>query len=80
MESMHAALREDGIICMQGECMWLHLQLIAKLLRDARQLFPTVDYAYTCIPTYPCGQIGFVLMSRNPKGLCSRVQSIIYDL
>lgn len=23
-----------------------------------------VSYAYTCIPTYPCGQIGFVLCSK----------------
>lgn len=29
-------------------------------------MFPVVDYAYTCIPTYPGGQIGFILCSTNP--------------
>ena len=26
-------------------------------------VFPSVDYAFTTIPTYPSGQIGFVLCS-----------------
>lgn len=63
---MNNALRGNGIVCTQGECMWLHLDLIARVMRDAKGLYPTVDYAYTCIPTYPSGQIGFVLASRNP--------------
>lgn len=28
-------------------------------------IFPVVSYAYTCIPTYPGGQIGFLLCSKN---------------
>lgn len=31
-----------------------------------KALFPVVDYAYTCIPTYPTGQIGFMLCGKNP--------------
>ena len=31
------------------------------------QVFPTVDYAFTTIPTYPSGQIGFLLCSTSPN-------------
>ncbi|CAK7295684.1 Spermidine synthase [Vulpes lagopus] len=30
-------------------------------------LFPVVAYAYCTIPTYPSGQIGFMLCSKNPS-------------
>jgi spermidine synthase len=32
-----------------------------------KQIFPTVEFAYTTIPTYPCGQIGFCLASKDPE-------------
>lgn len=31
-----------------------------------KSLFPVVDYAYCTIPTYPSGQIGFMLCSKDP--------------
>lgn len=31
-----------------------------------RSLFPVVRYAYCTIPTYPSGQIGFMLCSKDP--------------
>lgn len=31
-----------------------------------KSLFPVVGYAYCTIPTYPSGQIGFMLCSKNP--------------
>lgn len=40
-----------------------------------KSLFPVVDYAYCTIPTYPSGQIGFMLCSKNPvsrSGLAPR--------
>lgn len=63
--SMKSALKPDGILCTQGECMWLHVQLIKPLLTACRELFPVVEYAYTTIPTYPSGQIGFVLCGKD---------------
>ena len=62
---MHAALRPGGIVCTQGECQWLHLDLIARVMKDAKALYPTVDYAFSCVPTYPDGQIGFIIASKN---------------
>lgn len=64
--SMKAALRPGGIICCQGENLYLDLPLVQKLMRICRQNFPAVGYAYTLIPTYTGGHIGFVLTSTNP--------------
>ena len=36
---MKTALRPGGIICTQGECIWLHLPLISKVLGDCGKLF-----------------------------------------
>eukprot|EP00126_Sphaerothecum_destruens_P013893 Sdes_comp23787_c0_seq1m21945 len=63
---MKNALKPNGIVCTQGECVWLHLDLISSLLKVCNSLFSSVDYAYTTIPTYPSGQIGFVLCSLDP--------------
>ncbi|NXC91078.1 SPEE synthase, partial [Cercotrichas coryphoeus] len=64
---MKTALREDGILCCQGECQWLHLDLIKEMRQFCKSLFPVVEYAYCTIPTYPSGQIGFMLCSKNPN-------------
>lgn len=49
-----------------GECQWLHLDLIKEMRQFCKSLFPVVGYAYCTIPTYPSGQIGFMLCSKNP--------------
>lgn len=61
------ALRKDGLLCSQGECMWLHLDIISSVLKEVGQLFPVMEYGYTTLPTYPCGQIGFIIASKNAK-------------
>ncbi|XP_046547107.1 spermidine synthase-like isoform X2 [Haliotis rubra] len=65
-ELMKKALRPGGILCSQGECVWLHLDLIRNMLDFCKTIYPSVSYSYTTIPTYPSGQIGFVLCSLNP--------------
>lgn len=62
-QNLKHALTPDGVICTQGECLWLHLDLIVDVMRRCQSLFPTVNYAYTTIPTYPSGQIGFIMCS-----------------
>lgn len=62
---METKLAEGGILCCQGENMWLHAELISRLIKKCRSIFPVVEYAYTCTPTYPSGQIGFILCSKN---------------
>ncbi|KAL3785295.1 hypothetical protein ACHAW5_008327 [Stephanodiscus triporus] len=62
--AMHGSLRPGGIVCTQGECLWLHLDLIRPLISAITPLFRTVEYAYTTIPSYPSGQIGFVIATK----------------
>ncbi|GBG25007.1 Spermidine synthase [Hondaea fermentalgiana] len=62
---------EDGIFINLGECMWLHLPLIKDMMQRCGTLFPTVNYSYATVPTYPSGQIGFVMCSRNPAAQLS---------
>lgn len=65
------ALRPGGVVCTQGECMWLHLDLIANVLKSCRDFVEVADYAFTTIPTYPSGQIGFILLSNDKSmNLC----------
>ncbi|KAJ1908887.1 putrescine aminopropyltransferase [Tieghemiomyces parasiticus] len=63
-ELMYKALRPDGMICTQGECQWLHLPLIKNVLSFSARVYPSVGYAYTTIPSYPSGQIGFIICSK----------------
>lgn len=65
-ELLHGALTPGGHISTQAECLWLHLPLINELRTMTRGLFPVAEYAYTTIPTYPSGQIGFVVCSKEP--------------
>ncbi|ELT87970.1 hypothetical protein CAPTEDRAFT_156944 [Capitella teleta] len=64
---MMEALRPGGIIASQGECLWLHLDLIRDMFKFCREIFPVVDYTTVSVPTYPSGQIGFMLCSLNPE-------------
>ena len=45
--------------------MWIHLQLIKELKDMCQTLFGKVEYAFTTIPTYPSGQIGFMVCAKN---------------
>lgn len=48
-----------------GENQWLHLPLISNLRKSCLEVFPNVEYAYTTIPTYPSGQIGFMVCCKD---------------
>ncbi|KAF9031397.1 saccharopine dehydrogenase [Hymenopellis radicata] len=62
---LHDALAPGGNISTQGECLWLHLPLISELKKMTLSIFPVSQYAYTTIPTYPSGQIGFMVCSKE---------------
>jgi len=69
--AMHKSLRDGGIVCTQGESVWLHLDIIKPLMDSIRQTYSTVEYAYTTIPSYPSGQIGFIIAGKN-RGSCKK--------
>ena len=51
--------------------MWLHLDIIKPLVESIKEKFSTVEYAYTTIPTYPSGQIGFIIATKG-RGSCKK--------
>ena len=65
-ELMARAVRPGGVICTQAESLWLHLDIIKELAAMCKDVFRggSVAYGYTTIPTYPSGQIGFMLCSK----------------
>jgi len=66
-ESMHRALREGGVVATQAESIWLHMPIIERLAAMCARVFRggSVSYGYTTIPTYPSGQIGFMMCSKG---------------
>lgn len=48
-----------------AESQWLHLPLITKLKKDCKEVFPVAEYGFTTIPTYPSGQIGFMVCCKE---------------
>lgn len=64
-DSLAKSLAPGGVICTQGECMWLHLDFISDVMERLNLAFPSINYAYTCIPTYPSGQIGLLVSTKD---------------
>lgn len=63
-QTIARALRPGGVLCNQAESMWLHTHLIQDMLSICREIFKgSVHYAWTSVPTYPSGVIGFLLCS-----------------
>lgn len=60
-------LRPGGIVCNQGESVWLHRPLIEKMMGFLKKDigFATVKYAMIYIPTYPCGSIGTLICAKD---------------
>ncbi|XP_028754411.1 spermidine synthase 2-like [Neltuma alba] len=63
-QSVARALCPGGVVCTQAESIWLHMHLIEDIVANCRQIFRgSVNYAWTTVPTYPSGVIGFMLCS-----------------
>ncbi|KAK4402812.1 Spermidine synthase [Sesamum angolense] len=63
-QSVAKALRPGGVVCTQAESIWLHMHIIEDIVANCRQIFKgSVNYAWTTVPTYPSGVIGFMLCS-----------------
>lgn len=77
-QNMKKVLAPAGVIATQGECLWLHLPLIRTVLEACAELFPSVDYAFTTVPSYPSGQIGFILASAAERGKISPAPMCTY--
>lgn len=77
-DAIFRSLKDGGVVCTQGECIWLHLNLIRPLIKSISRIYSTVEYAYTTIPTYPSGQIGFIIAGKN-RGSCKKPCTLASD-
>ena len=65
------ALKPGGIVCSQGECIWIHALLIEKMVRFLSDDvgFSSVHYGMMYIPTYPCGSIGCLVSCKETTAI-----------
>uniref|UniRef100_A0A0D9WQU7 PABS domain-containing protein n=1 Tax=Leersia perrieri TaxID=77586 RepID=A0A0D9WQU7_9ORYZ len=69
-QTISRALKPGGVLCNQAESMWLHTHLIQDMLSICRQTFKgAVHYAWTSVPTYPSGVIGFLLCAKEGRAV-----------
>lgn len=66
-EQMSEALNDGGIMAAQGECFWSHPELIENVIACCADIFDTVEYASAYVPTFLCGQVGFILASKGDE-------------
>lgn len=48
-----------------AENPWLHMPIIKSLKKACKDVFPVAEFAWTTIPTYPSGQIGFMVCTKD---------------
>jgi spermidine synthase len=48
-----------------GENPWLHMDWILPLRKACKSIFPVAEYAWTSIPTYPSGAMGFMVCGKS---------------
>lgn len=60
-ELVKKALKPNGIICSQAGTVWVGIEHAKETIEHCKKHFKVVRYALTSVPTYPTGQIGFLL-------------------
>ncbi|CAB0006776.1 unnamed protein product [Nesidiocoris tenuis] len=63
---MSEALKPNGVVCSQAGTFWSSRKFVTETYKTVKKVFPAAGYAFTTIPTYPDGVIGFALGSLNP--------------
>ncbi|XP_057658560.1 spermidine synthase [Diorhabda carinulata] len=59
------ALKPNGIISCQAGTVWSDLPHVKKTVANCKQHFKTVKYAYSSVPSYPDGQIGYLVATSD---------------
>lgn len=68
-KSVYESLKEDGILVAQTESPFLGKELIGRVQKDLKKIFPLVRLYLANVPTYPSGLWSFSLASKryDPK-------------
>lgn len=75
-QGIHEALKEDGIFVAQTDNPWFKADLIQKVNRDVKDIFPIVRVYGANIPTYPSGLWTFTMGSKKYDPLEAEEASI----
>lgn len=67
IESLKKSLRPGGIICSQAGSIWIKedQETMARLSKDCLANFKKVTLATISIPSYPTGNISFLMATDN---------------
>lgn len=67
IESLKKSLRSGGIICSQAGSIWIKedQDTMIKLSKDCSANFKKVTLASISIPSYPTGNISFIMATDN---------------
>ncbi|XP_032666467.1 spermidine synthase [Odontomachus brunneus] len=71
-ELLAAALKPDGIVASQATTVWESLPQVKRTYEHCKVAFPVTAYAITAVPTYPSGQIGFIMGALNSRANLSQ--------
>lgn len=78
-QALYECLRPGGIICCQAESFWFDTAFIKQLIGKAKKIFPSVAYATTYVPSYPSGQIGFLICSKKENVNFAKPSYVVSD-
>lgn len=62
------ALKPGGVVCSQAGNVWYDLRHIGRTMRRCSERFGRVRLATANVPTYPTGQIAFVVGVKKGSG------------
>ncbi|XP_074317901.1 spermidine synthase 1-like [Silene latifolia] len=64
LEAIATALRPGGVLCAPAESFWMKNLALDNVIAKCTKFFKgSVDYAWTSVPTYQSGVIGYMLCS-----------------
>lgn len=69
-------LREDGILVAQTESPWFNQELIQRVFKDIKSIFPITRLYTVSIPTYPSGLWSFTIGSKKYDPLETKIEGI----
>ncbi len=77
-QSVHECLTEDGLFVAQMESPWYHRDLIARVHKDVKSVFPITKLYYGIIPTYPGGSMCFAFGSKQHDPLQKALRPVTF--
>lgn len=64
-ENSRNALKENGLMAVQGESFFLHPDKVQKIIKNMKHLYRHLGYAYSLIPTFTGGHVGICVGSNG---------------